>query len=64
MGNSKIKKSLSLNKETITKLNEEQMSVLKGGEDEAFSFFCTISFLTKVNCPKPVGNKTNDCQWT
>ena len=51
----KLDGKLKLNKETIAKLNDEQMSSAKGGA--AFTFFCTTTLFTgsavcytKVDC--------------
>jgi hypothetical protein len=36
----KLNQALSLDKETITKLNEEQLGNLEGGQDGIFSITC------------------------
>ena len=44
----KFEGKLSLNKETIAKLNDEQMNVIKGGAVEALSWFRDCSH--RVDC--------------
>jgi hypothetical protein len=46
----KFDKKLSLNKETVTKLNNEQMSQVVGGEAEALSWFRKCGGLTCSPC--------------
>lgn len=41
---------LSLNKETVTKLNDAQMGVVKGGEQRALSWFRHCGGLTCSPC--------------
>ena len=51
MKKSKFEKKLTLGKETISKLNDEEMDQVKGGD---FSFLCTLRLtvvcLTVLNC--------------